>query len=117
LALFSGIMPRTACIVVPDVPHHITPRGNNRQDFFLVDDDRRVYFSILKEQSERFGMEILGGCLMTNHIQMIGRPLAEDAFLSKLENLLNKRFRPLPIGRLKANQKDKHDDQNRRLSL
>jgi len=51
-------MPRTARIVVPDVPHHITPRGNNRQDVFFVDDARRVSLSILKEPSETFGLEI-----------------------------------------------------------
>ncbi|MDA0207271.1 MAG: hypothetical protein O3A53_10440 [Acidobacteria bacterium] len=26
-----------------DVPHHITQRGNNRQDVFLTDEDRRRY--------------------------------------------------------------------------
>ena len=40
-------MPRVARIVIPDVPHHITQRGNNRQDIFFVDDDRRVYLNIL----------------------------------------------------------------------
>ena len=37
-------MQRTARIVVPDVSHHITQRGNNRQDVFFIDDDRRVVF-------------------------------------------------------------------------
>ncbi|HML76608.1 MAG TPA: hypothetical protein PKB02_19105, partial [Anaerohalosphaeraceae bacterium] len=35
-----------------------------------------------------------------------GRPLAGDAFISKLEKLLNKRLRPLPIGRPKKNEKE-----------
>ena len=30
-----------------------------------------------------------------------GRPLADDTFISKLEKLVNKRLRPLPIGRPK----------------
>ena len=77
-------MPRTARIVVPDIPHHITQRGNNRQDVFFVDDDRRVYLSILKEQSEKFGLEILGWCLMTNHIHLIGRPSGEDSLAKAL---------------------------------
>ena len=34
-------MPRSARIVIPDVPHHVTQRGNNRQDVFFTDDDRR----------------------------------------------------------------------------
>ncbi len=77
-------MPRTARIVVPDIPHHITQRGNNRQDVFFVDDDRRVYLSILKEQSEQYGLEILGWCLMTNHIHLIGRPSGEDSLAKAL---------------------------------
>ncbi len=67
-------MPRTARIVIAGEPHHITQRGNNRQDVFFVDDDRRVYLDILKEQSDKYGLEILGWCLMTNHIHLIGRP-------------------------------------------
>ncbi len=33
-------MPRYARLVVPALAHHITQRGNNRQDVFFVDDDR-----------------------------------------------------------------------------
>jgi putative transposase len=77
-------MPRTARIAIPDVPHHIAQRGNNRQDVFFVDDDRRVYLSILKEQSEKFGLEILGWCLMTNHIHLIARPSADDSLAKAL---------------------------------
>ena len=36
-------MPRQARVVAVDVPHHITHRGNNRQDVFLTDEDRRRY--------------------------------------------------------------------------
>jgi REP element-mobilizing transposase RayT len=32
-------MLRTARIAIPDILHHITQRGNNRQDVFFVDDD------------------------------------------------------------------------------
>ena len=77
-------MPRKARIVIPDVPHHITQRGNNRQDVFFVDDDRRVYLSILKEQSVRYGFELLGWCLMTNHIHLVGRPSGPDSLAKAL---------------------------------
>jgi putative transposase len=77
-------MPRTARIAIPDVPHHITQRGNNRQDVFFVDDDRQVYLSLLKEQADKYGLEILGWCLMTNHIHLIGRPAGEDSLAKAL---------------------------------
>ncbi len=48
-------MPRRARIVIAGMPHHITQRGNNRQDVFFVDDDRRAYKVVLKEQ----GIEVI----------------------------------------------------------
>jgi putative transposase len=36
-------MPRQARLVADGVPHHITQRGNNRQEVFLLDEDRRFY--------------------------------------------------------------------------
>ncbi len=77
-------MPRTARIAIPDVPVHITQRGNNRQDIFFVDDDRRVYLSILREHSELYGLEILGWCLMTNHVHLITRPKVADSLAKAL---------------------------------
>ena len=43
------IMPRASRVVVAGCPHHVTQRGNNRQDIFFVDDDRRVFVELLRE--------------------------------------------------------------------
>ena len=72
-------MPRVARIVVPGVPHHITQRGNNQQDVFFVDDDRRVYLALLKQQSHKFGLDVMAYCLMTNHIHLVATPQTKDA--------------------------------------
>ena len=56
--------------MIAGAPHHITQRGNNRQDVFFVDDDRRVYVGLLAEEAERHGLEVLGYCLMTNHVHL-----------------------------------------------
>jgi putative transposase len=72
-------MPRTARIVVPDIPHHITQRGNNRQDVFFVDDDRCFYLELLNNYAQKFALEILGYCLMTNHIHLIAVPNNPDS--------------------------------------
>src|SRR3972149_4686417 len=50
-------MPRVARIVIPGLPHHVTQRGNNRQDVFFVDDDRRVYLQLLHRQSGLHGVK------------------------------------------------------------
>jgi putative transposase len=67
-------MPRQARIVIPGCPHHVTQRGNNRQDVFFVDGDRRQYLVLLKEQSAKFGLTIDGYCLMTNHVHLVVTP-------------------------------------------
>ena len=67
-------MARTARIVVPGSPHHIIQRGNNRQDVFFADDDRFFYLQTLADQADRHGLKLLGYCLMTNHVHVIGTP-------------------------------------------
>ena len=72
-------MVRRARTVIPKVAHHITQRGNNRQDVFLDDDDRRKYLEILETTSRQFGLRIHGYCLMTNHVHIIAEPENEEA--------------------------------------
>lgn len=36
-------MARLARLVLPGVPHHVTQRGNGRQQTFFGDDDYRAY--------------------------------------------------------------------------
>ncbi len=77
-------MPRVARVVVPELPHHITQRGNNRQDVFFTDDDRRWYLRTLRQQSQRFGVRIVGYCLMTNHVHLLAVPRAKDSLAKAL---------------------------------
>ena len=77
-------MPRNARIVIPHIAHHITQRGNNKQDVFFVDDDREKFLYLLKEQSKRFGVIIDGYCLITNHIHIIATPAMQDSLAKAL---------------------------------
>ncbi len=72
-------MPRTARIVLPGVPHHITQRGNHRQQVFFDDHDRIVYLASLRENARAHGMRILAYCLMPNHVHIVGIPTHEDS--------------------------------------
>jgi len=45
----------------------------------MVDDDRQVYLQILQEQAGKYGLDILGYCLMTNHVHIVAIPHAEDS--------------------------------------
>lgn len=77
-------MPRLARIVIPDLPHHVTPRGNNRQDVFFVDSDRRVYLEFLKEQAEEHGVEVRAWCLMPNHVRLAAPPRSEESLANAI---------------------------------
>ncbi len=72
-------MPRLARTVAVGFAHHITQRGNNRDAVFFVDDDRRVYLQLLKEQAGKYGLEMIGYCLMSNHVHIVATPHAEDS--------------------------------------
>jgi putative transposase len=72
-------MPRSARIVIPGCPHHVTQRGNNRQDVFFTADDYAFYLELVKEQSEKFGLRVDGYCLMTNHVHLVCTPRHEES--------------------------------------
>jgi putative transposase len=72
-------MPRRARFVKPGLPHHITQRGNNRQEVFTSCGDRLRYIEILAEHLERHGVRVLAWCLMTNHIHLVAIPSDEGS--------------------------------------
>ena len=65
--------------MIPGVAHHVTQRGNNRQDIFFVDDDRRLYLRYLQESAALCGLRIDAYCLMTNHVHLVATPATETA--------------------------------------
>jgi putative transposase len=72
-------MPRLARVVMTGSPHHVTQRGNNAQDVFFVDDDRRAYLAFLQAQSARFGLSLDAYCLMGNHVHLVAVPRRPDS--------------------------------------
>ncbi|WP_320178479.1 transposase [Roseovarius pacificus] len=53
---------------MPDAAHHVTQRGNYRQDVFFTPEDRREYLRYLRQSAAQNGLEIAAYCLMTNHV-------------------------------------------------
>jgi len=72
-------MPRIARLIVPEYPHHITQRGNYRQDVFLDDSDRRHYLTLVADYSRKFDLAILAYCLMNNHVHFVVMPRNKDS--------------------------------------
>jgi putative transposase len=61
-------MARLARVVVPGYPHHLTQRGNRRQQTFFGDEDYQAYLGLMAEWCGRCGLEVWAYCLMPNHL-------------------------------------------------
>lgn len=71
-------MARIARVVAAKYPHHITQRGNRRQDTFFCADDYHYYIETMSEWCKKCGVEIWAYCLMPNHVHLIAVPETED---------------------------------------
>jgi len=71
-------MARLARVVVPGYPHHITQRGNRRQQTFFCDDDYEEYLALMSQWCSQHGVAIWFYCLMPNHVHLIAAPASED---------------------------------------
>lgn len=77
-------MPRIARAVAVNVPHHVTQRGNNRQAVFFCEEDRQMYLSLMESYNRKFGVHMIGYCLMTNHVHWVLIPEAADSLARAL---------------------------------
>jgi putative transposase len=70
-------MPSHARIVIPEVPHHVTQRGNRRQRVFFGDEDKAFYLRLLLKYSEEAQVALWAYCIMDNHIHVVAVPSDE----------------------------------------
>ena len=92
-------MARLARVVVPGMPHHVTQRGNRRQQTFFRDDDYEAYLEL--KSWRRF----LNSAATEEQInafrqhERTGRPLGDDDLQKRLEKKLGRvlrRQKPAP---------------------
>jgi len=57
-------MARIARVVIANYPHHVTQRGNRRQEVFFNNNDYQVYLSHLAKELKMTSTEIWVYCLM-----------------------------------------------------
>lgn len=80
-------MPRAARLVVPGVPHHVTQRGNRRQQTFFGDDDYALYLRLLRFWCGKAGTAVWAWCLMPNHVHLVLAPARPDGLAAALAPL------------------------------
>lgn len=95
-------MPRIGRVVAVGQPHHITQRGNYKQNVFFDDNDRQQYLYWISEYSAKYSLSIFAYCLMHNHVHFIAIPWEEDS-LAKTFNAAHMRYSQYFNKKLKQN--------------
>ncbi len=80
-------MPRGARAVCPGIPHHITQRGNRREEVFFVEEDRRTYLRWLSRNCQKYAVNVLASCLMTHHLHLVMTPTTAGGLQRVLQPL------------------------------
>jgi putative transposase len=80
-------MARLARIIIPGVPHHVTQRGNGRQQTFFDKVDYILYRDLLKEHAAANGVAVWSWVLMPNHVHLILVPEHEDSLRACLSKV------------------------------
>lgn len=80
-------MPRVARVVIADVAHHVTQRGNGRQSILATDAERLVYLELLRQAAEEHALAVVGYCLMSNHVHLVLIPPQTEALAASLQQV------------------------------
>jgi putative transposase len=84
-------MARLPRVVIPGVPHHVTQRGNGRQQTFFEQGDYALYLDLLAAAAERAQAEVWAYCLMPNHVHIVLVP-SDEYGLSRTFGDLHRRY-------------------------
>ncbi len=104
-------MPRPLRIEYEDAYYHVMNRGRGRRQIFPGDDYFNAFLNTLEEAHQRFGIQILCYCLMSNHYHMLVKTPAGNLSramrhingqYTQRHNRLKKTDGPLFRGRYKA---------------
>ncbi len=79
-------MARLARVIAPDIPHHITQRGNTRQFILSSDEDRAVYLQLLGHYCRLYRLALAGYCVMSNHVHLVAIPRRPESLILALKN-------------------------------
>ena len=77
-------MARLARVVAVGLPHHVTQRGNRRQQVFFGEQDYAAYSRLLAAGCRAADVAVWGYCLMPNHVHLILVPADPDGLRAAL---------------------------------
>ena len=67
-------MARIARVMIPDIPYHVTQRGNYRMDVFESDEDKQMYLSFFDQYRKEYDLKVYAWVLMDNHVHFVVEP-------------------------------------------
>lgn len=71
-------MARLPRLTLPDYPHHVIQRGNNRQAIFVTTADYRMLLDLLQEHAKKWDVAVHAYVLMSNHFHVLATPRTAD---------------------------------------
>jgi putative transposase len=84
-------MARLPRLTLPDHPHHVIQRGNNRQAIFASAADRQMMLDLLDENARKFSVAIHAYVLMDNHFHLLATPQTLDG-LPQMMQAVGRRY-------------------------
>ena len=80
-------MARPTRIFIPDLPAHVTVRGNDRQAIFRGDEDRAFFRACLRKACTRHQVAIHSYVMMTNHAHLLVSPATATSLPRALQSV------------------------------
>jgi len=84
-------MARLPRLAVPDLPHHVIQRGNNRAAIFVDAADHERMLALLGEYAQKEQVAIHSYVLMSNHLHLLATPTTSEG-LPRLMQGVGRRY-------------------------
>ena len=80
-------MARQSRLILPNQPHHVIQRGNDRQLIFREDEDYQRFLGWLKEAARFYRVAIHAWVLMPNHVHLLATPIDDDGLALMMQKV------------------------------
>ena len=84
-------MSRKRRLIIPQIPVHITQRGNRREYIFRDDEDKEKYIKSFQFYRKKYKVKLYAWCLMDNYVHFVVEPQNKNG-LARLFCALNTKY-------------------------
>ncbi|MGB9743326.1 MAG: transposase [Minisyncoccales bacterium] len=81
-------MSRRARFIIPNLPHHILNRANNKEIIFRDENDFCFFLRQAKKYKQKFKIKIYHYCVMPNHYHFIIEPPTKESLTGFMQALM-----------------------------